>query len=142
MIRYALDTSVLVHWFAQTSDPDTEKALRLREEHLAEAIELIVLDQSLYELIHLLKESAHFDQDLLASALASLEFMHITVIPYSPEVLRRAAQIACGHDISLYAACPVALGAHLRCQVITADEMVFRKVATLPWTLLLSDLRL
>ncbi len=48
MICYALDTSVMLHWFTQVHDADTERALRLREEQLAETVELTVLDQSVY----------------------------------------------------------------------------------------------
>lgn len=142
MIRYALDTSVLLRWFAPTSDPDTEKALRLREEHLAENIEIVVLDQALYELVHVLKESTRFDQDLIGQALTSIEYMHLTVFPFSPEILRKTAQIAYEHGISVYAAGAVALAAHLRCQAVTSDESVYRKVATLPWTVLLASLKI
>jgi predicted nucleic acid-binding protein len=142
MIRYALDTSILLRWFSQMSDPDTERALRLRAEHLGETIELVVLDQSVYELIHVLKESAFFDQEQISEALASLEYMHIQIVPYSHEITRKAGQIACEHDISIYAACFIALGAHLRCQAVTCDENLYRKVASLPWTILLTDLNL
>lgn len=142
MIRYALDTSVLLHWFAQTGDADTERALRLRQEHLNESIELIVLDQSIYELLHVLKESLHFDCELVATALASLEYMHITIAPYSHELARKATKIAYEHDIDIYAAGAVALSAHLRCQMVTGDELIYRKVSTLPWTILLANLSL
>ena len=140
MIRYALDTSVLLRWFTQMHDPDTERALRLRDEHLAETIELVVLDQSIYELIHVLKESAYFDQERITDTLASLEYMHIHIVSYSHEIARKAGQIACEHGISIYSACFVALGAHLRCQAVTSDESLYRKVASLPWTLLLANL--
>ena len=142
MIRYALDTSVLLHWFSQTSDQDTERALRLRQEHLDQSIELIVLDQVIYELIHVLKESRRIDCDQLATALASLEFMHITIVPYSYDLLNTAAKIAFEHDISTFAAGAVALSANLRCQMVTADELVYRKISTLPWTILLANLTL
>lgn len=140
MIRYALDTSIMLRWFSQENDADTEQALRLREEQLAETIDLVVLDQSVYELLHVLKENARFSQELLASALASLDFMHLTVIPYSPELMRKAAQIACEYEVSIYAACFIALGAHLRCQAVTCDPELFRKVSALPWTILLANL--
>ena len=142
MIRYALDTSVILRWFTQLHDLDTERALRLRDEHLAETIELLVLDQAIYELIHILKESTHFDQERISQALASLEFMHLNIVPYTYEIARKAAQIACEHDIKIYAACFAALGAHMRCQAVTCDEHIYRKVASLPWTILLTNLNL
>jgi predicted nucleic acid-binding protein len=140
MIRYALDTTVLLRWFALSNESDTANALRLRQEHLSEKIELIILDQSLYELIHLLKESAKYDPELIGQALDSLTYMHITLVPYDPAIAKKAAQIAWEHGISVFAAGPIALGAQLRCQAVTCDEVVYRKVATLPWTALLSRL--
>ena len=142
MIRYALDTSVLLHWFSQTTEQDTERALRLRQEHLDQSIELMVLDQAIYELVHILKESRHFDSDLLATALSSLDYMHLAVVPYSHDLLIKAAKIAFEHDISTYAAGAVALSAQLRCQMVTADESVYRRISSLPWTILLANLTL
>jgi predicted nucleic acid-binding protein len=142
MIRYALDTSVMLRWFTQVHDADTERALRLREEQLAETIELTVLDHSIYELLHVLKESANFDRGKLDSALTSLDYLHLNIVPYSPDIMRKATQIACEHYISIYAACFIALGAHLRCQAVTCDQDLFRKVSSLPWTLLLASLTL
>jgi predicted nucleic acid-binding protein len=142
MIRYALDTSVLLHWFSQPSEPDTERALRLRQEHLDQSIELVVLDQAIYELIHVLKESRHFNGELLETALASLEYMHITIVPYSYDLVSKAARIAFEHDISTFAAGAVALSAQLRCQMVTADEQVYRKISSLPWTIPLANLSL
>lgn len=140
MIRYALDTSIMLRWFSQGHDADTIRALRLREEQLEETIELAVLDQSVYELLHVLKEGARFDREQLEAALDSLAYMHLRIVPYTPEIMRKAAQIAYEHATSIYAACYIALGAHLRCQAVTCDPDLYRKVATLPWTLLLANL--
>jgi predicted nucleic acid-binding protein len=142
MIRYALDTSVVLHWFSQAGDQDADRALRLRQEHLDQSIELAVLDQVVYELIHVLKESRHFDGELLETALASLEYMHITIVPYNYDLVSKATRIAFEHDISIFAAGAVALGAHLRCQMVTADEQVYRRISSLPWTILLANLSL
>ncbi len=140
MIRYALDTSVMLRWFSQAHDADTERALGLRQEQLAATVELTALDQSVYELAHILKESREFDQTRIDDALASLEFMHLDIVPYSPEITRKATQIAFEHSISMYAAGFVALGAQLRCQAITSDRELYRKISSLPWTALLADL--
>ncbi|NKB67294.1 MAG: PIN domain-containing protein [Candidatus Latescibacteria bacterium] len=142
MNRFALDTSILLRWFARTSDADAERALLLRQEHLAGRMELIVLDQSLYELIQVLEKGAGWNQPSLAQAMASLEQMHLQIVPYSHAIASRATQIADELDLSVASACFVALGAHLRCQALTCDESLYRKVASLPWTVLLSQLNL
>ncbi len=110
MIRYALDTTVLLRWFALSNEADSAKALRLRQEHMAENIELIVLDQTLYELVHLLKESARYDPTRIGQALDSLTYMHITQVAYDPAIAKKAVQIAWEHEISVFAAGPIALG--------------------------------
>ena len=142
MIRYALDTSVMLRWFSQAHDADTDRALRLRQEQLETQVELTVLDQSVYELAHVLKESQEFDQVRIDNALASLEYMHLDIVPYNPEITRKATQIAFEHSISMYAAGFVALGAQLRCQAITSDRDLYRKISSLPWTVLLANLNL
>ncbi len=141
-MRYALDTSVMLNWFSNSNDADTDLALRLREEHLNESVQLQVLDQSIYELMQVLKENPRFSQVHITSALDSLEYMHIGVVPYCHELARHSAQIATEHDISIYASCFVALGTHLRCQAITSDERLYQKVASNPWTILLANLAL
>ena len=140
MIRYALDTSVMLWWFSPAHDVDAHKALELRQEQLAERVELTVLAQSIYELAHVLKESQQFDRTHIDDALASLEYMHLDIVPYNSEIIRKATQIAFEHSISMYAAGFIALGAHLRCQAVTSDSDLYRKVASLPWTVLLADL--
>jgi predicted nucleic acid-binding protein len=139
-MQYVLDTSVMLHWFNSSNDADTALALLLREEHLNESVQIQVLDQSIYELMHVLRENPRFDQDSITSALDSLEYMHIGVVPYSHELARHSAQIATEHEISIYASCFVALGTHLRCQAITSDERLYEKVASNPWTILLANL--
>ena len=141
-MRYALDTSVMLNWFSNSNDADTDLALRLREEHLNESVQLQVLDQSIYELMQVLKENPKFSQIHITSALDSLEYMHIGVVPYCHDLARHSAQIATEHDISIYASCFVALGTHLRCQAITSDERLYQKVASNPWTILLANLAL
>ena len=140
VIRYALDTSVMLRRFSQAHDADTDKALGLRQEQLAEKVELTVLDQSVYELSHVLKESREFDQGRIDDALSSLEYMHLDIVPDNPEITRKATQIAFEHSISMYAAGFVALGAQLRCQAVTSDRELYRKISSLPWTMLLANL--
>ena len=142
MIRYALDTSVMLRWFTQIHDADTERALRLREDQLAEIVELTALDQSVYELAHILKERSQLEQEQIIYALDSLEYMHLTIVPFCPDILRKATQIAFEHDISVYAAGFAALGAYLRCQAVTCDALLYRKISSLPWTIELSSLSL
>ncbi len=140
MIQYALDTSILLRWFSLHHDADTDRALRLRQEQQEDRIELAVLNTTLCELAHVLKEADRFDQSDVDAALASLEFMHIKVVDYDLGLARRATQIAFEHDISVYAAGFIALGADLRCQALTCDRMLYTKIANLPWTTLLATI--
>lgn len=61
------------------------------------------------------------------------------MVPYSHEQMHKSARIAFEHDIGTFAAGAVALGALLRCQMLTDDEQVYRKISSLPWTILLAN---
>lgn len=142
MNQFALDTSVLLRWFSQQHDAESDHALRLRDEQLDEKVELTILDLTICELAHVLKESSQFDHQAADGALSSLEIMHINIVPYSPAIAHRATQIAFEHGISVYAAGFIALGAALRCQAVTCDRTLYHKIANLPWTVLLTNLSL
>ncbi|MGY8824945.1 MAG: type II toxin-antitoxin system VapC family toxin [Candidatus Latescibacterota bacterium] len=142
MIQFALDTSILLRWFSPYHDADVDRSLRLREEQQTEKIELAVLDLTLCELAHVLKEGNQFEHQAVDEAISSIEYMHVTIVPYSPALARRATQIAFEHDISVYEAGFVALGAALRCQAVTCDRVLYQKIANLPWTTLLGNMNI
>ena len=142
MTQYAVDTSILLRWFSQHHDAETDRALRLRQEQQEEHISITILDTTLCELAHVLKEANRFSQGEVDAALASIGFMHIQVVPYQTNLARSAVQIAYEHDISVYSAGFIALGADLKCQALTCDRNLYKKVANLPWTSLLTTVNL
>ena len=138
MTQYAVDTSILLRWFSQHHDAETDRALRLRKEQQEDHIKITILDTTLWELAHVLKEANRFSQEDVDAALASIEFMHIQVVAYQINLVQSAVQIAYEHDISIYSAGFIALGADLKCQALTCDRSLYKKVANLPWTSLLT----
>ena len=136
-MRYVLDTSVVAKWFSQAEETGADKALQLRDDYLNELCELTISDLVLYELENLLRYKPDFDMDKIHAALESLRFMRLEVISYTYEVGQKAAQIATEYNVTIYDAYFAALGAHLRCQAITADERCYEKLSSLPWTLFL-----
>ena len=138
MTQYAVDTSILLRWFSQHHDAETDRALRLRQEQQEDHINITILDTTLCELAHVLKEANRFSQGEVDAAIASIGFMHIQVVPYQTNLARSAVQIAYEHDISVYSAGFIALGADLKCQALTCDRSLYKKVANLPWTSLLT----
>lgn len=138
MTQYAVDTSILLRWFSQHHDAETDRALRLRQEQQEEHISITILDTTLCELAHVLKEANRFSQGEVDAAIASIGFMYIQVVPYQTSLARSAVQIAYEHDISVYSAGFIALGADLKCQALTCDRSLYKKVANLPWTSLLT----
>ena len=142
MTQYAVDTSILLRWFSQHHDAETDRALRLRQEQQEDHINITILDTTLCELAHILKEANRFSQGEVDAALSSIGFMHIQVVPYQTNLARSAVQIAYEHDISIYSAGFIALGADLKCQALTCDRNLYKKVANLPWTSLLTTVNL
>jgi len=140
MNQYAVDTSILLRWFSIHHDAETDRALRLRQEQHEDHVKITILDTTLCELAHILKEANHFSQGDVDAALDSIEFMHIQVVPYQTYLARSAVQIAYEYDISIYSAGFIALGADLKCQALTCDRSLYKKVANLPWTSLLTTI--
>lgn len=138
MTQYAVDTSILLRWFSQHHNAETDRALRLRQEQQEDHIKITILDTTLCELAHILKEANHFSQRDVDAALDSIEFMHIQVVPYQNSLAQSAVQIAYEYDISVYSAGFIALGANLKCQALTCDRYLYKKVANLPWVSLLT----
>ena len=81
MTQDALDTSILLRWFSQYHDADTDRALRLRQEQQEERVRIAILDTTLCELAHMLKEANRFSQGDIDAALASLGYTHKQVVP-------------------------------------------------------------
>jgi predicted nucleic acid-binding protein len=140
-MRYVLDSSVALKWFL--AEPDSGKALRLRDDARAGVHELLAPDVFPVEIAHAITraervrritpaEGASFAADLLAE----LPALH----PSLP-LLPRAYAISSTARIGLYDCLYVALAEREGCELLTAgDRLVKNLSAQFPFLVLLGSL--
>ena len=124
-----VDSSVAVKWFS--SEEDTNKALRLRDDHLRGARALHVCDLLYHEVANALRFNRSYDESKLSEAVNSLFSFHLNTWPSDARLLGRAASIAYTGGVTIYDAVPVALASINGTVCITADEETqYKKLKT------------
>jgi predicted nucleic acid-binding protein len=127
-MRYVLDSSVAVKWFLR--EPDTDKAIRLRDDFVGGVHDLLAPDVFPVEAAHSITRAerqgritraegrTHF-QDMLST----LPALH----PYLP-LLPRAYQLSSSARIGVYDCLYVALAEQEGCGLVTADDRLQRSL--------------
>jgi len=138
--RYVLDSSVVIKWFSQTDDPDIEKALKLRYDHMEERCILTAPSLMLCEVANVLRFKPGFDEEKVKTALESLSLMHIDILPIDPDLCAEAVEIAYKKELTVYDSYFIALAHKLDCKLITADEKLYERASDIPWVISLSEL--
>jgi predicted nucleic acid-binding protein len=127
-VRYVLDSSVALKWFL--GEPDSDRALRLRDAARAAAHELLAPDFFPAEVTHALTraerqgqitpaEGASFVSDLLAE----LPDLHPS-LPLVP----RAYVLSSLYRHGVYDCLYVALAEREGCELVTADDKLVKKL--------------
>jgi predicted nucleic acid-binding protein len=122
-MKLVLDASVAVK--CELPEPDSAKAVALRDDYRRAVHELLAPDTFPAEVAHALlkaerKRLIPFGQAI--PKLADLLRVLPELQPILPDLLPRAASIACRARIGIYDCLYVALAERERCQLITADE--------------------
>ncbi len=140
-MRYVLDSSVALKWFL--GEPDSAKALRLRDDARAGTHELLAPDFFPVEVAHAITraerqgritpaEGASFLSDLLAE----LPDMH----PSLPRV-PRAYLLSSLYRQGVYDCVYVALAEREGCELVTADDKLVKNLgATFPFVVSLASM--
>lgn len=115
-----VDSSVAVKWFSR--EAETERALRLRDQHVKGTRRLWVSDLLYHEVANALRYKPSFDREKLHQAIDSLFGLHLNTWPVDERLLRQAATLAYQGNVTLYDAVPVALAEMMRTVCVTADE--------------------
>jgi len=120
MAKVVIDTSVAVKWFS--TEEDTNMALKLRDRHVNNELELVATPLLICEVVNALRYKPDFGSKKLTKAIGSLYKLHLHVAPITEDLLTKGAEIAFEGDVTLYDAIPVALAELIRTVCITADE--------------------
>jgi predicted nucleic acid-binding protein len=125
---YVVDASVLIKWFLHQQDADHGRALALRELHISRRSTIFVPQLALLEILNAIRFSSRSDEEDGNMALEALQDLHLEVKPPELELLRKANAIAWAYKITIYDALYVALAEQVGYPLITADEVMVKKL--------------
>lgn len=123
---YVVDASVLVKWFMDEEDRDL--ALGLRELHTSGRSTVFVSELTFLEILNAIRYGSKATEKDGAEALHVLQNLHLQVKPIEFDTLRKANAIAWGYKITIYDALYVALAEQVGYPLITADDVMVKKL--------------
>lgn len=126
--KYVLDASVAAKWFTRHEESDRHKAVALRAMHQSARCTLVVPEFSFLEILNAVRFSARAEEADAIRALGFLEKLRLEVVPLDWDLLRKATAIAWAYQVALYDAAYVALAERLGLPLLTADDVMVRKM--------------
>ena len=125
---YVVDASVLTKWFIERNEPDRERALAIRELHVSGQSMIYVAELTFLEVLNAIRFGSGTNEEHGARAIAGLEALHLKVTNTDYQLLRKANVIAWAYKVTIYDALYVALAEQVGFPLITADEVMVKKL--------------
>lgn len=125
---YVLDASVIVKWFLHHQEADRDKALALRDLHIAGRSKIHIPRLALLEVLNAIRFNSKADEEDGAMALETLQDLHLEINSGDINILRKTNAIAWAYKITIYDALYVALAEQIGYPLITADEVMVKKL--------------
>ena len=137
MVTRVLDTSVVVKWFF--NEEGTDRAEALLAELLDGSARIQVPSSLFYELANVVwsRRTSSFREQQARMLWAELESFPLSITDWS-ELLPAALTFAIQHEVTVYDAVFVVLAKQLGADLVTADGVLWDKVAgDCPWVKML-----
>ena len=125
---YVVDASVIVKWFLHEKEADRDRALALRDLHVAGRSTIHIPRLALLEVLNAIRFSSKADEEDGETALETLQDLNLEAKSASGDLLRKTNAIAWAYKITIYDALYVALAEQIGYPVITADEVMIKKL--------------
>ena len=126
--KYVLDASVAAKWFTRHEETDRHKAVTLRALHQSGRCTLVVPEFSLLEILNAVRFSERAEEADATLALGFLERLRLEIASLDWELLRKATAIAWAYQVALYDAAYVALAEIQGFPLLTADDVMVKKM--------------
>jgi predicted nucleic acid-binding protein len=139
---YVADASVLVKWFLHRQEADRDRALALRDHHVSGRSVLFVPALALLEILNAVRNSHRGKKEDGELAAEILRDLHLRVLPIEFDLLIHANAIAWIYAITIYDALYVALAEQLGIPLITADDVMTKKLKGHPAVVPLREIEL
>ena len=127
-ISLVLDTSVVLKWIRR-EEILAEQALGILRAYLAGRSRVIVPTLLAYEVANVLRYKSELTTVHVEIAIQNLFDLGLEWVPASPVITRRAVNIACAYDTSVYDAIFAALAENSGATLVTADARLARRLA-------------
>ena len=121
MTDVVCDTSIVLKWFHEKGEPELEEARTVLDAHREGRLTAWILELTFYELGNVLLRSLGWNAHDVADQLDDLRAICPVLTP-SPDVLRRAAELAEEHALTYYDAIYAAMADLHGAILTTADE--------------------
>ena len=125
---YVVDASALVKWFLHEQGSDRDRAIALRDLHISGRSTIFMPQFALLEVLNAVRFSPKAKEEDGETALEALHDLHLEAKPPEVALLRKANAIAWAYKITIYDALYVALAEQLGYPLITADEVMIKKL--------------
>ena len=137
-MKYAVDASVILKWFAQDRESDLEKALQLRNDFRERKIDLLCPELLIYEIANVLRYKEDLEEKVILKAIISIYEMEILML-VNPKIMGSAVRLASKYGITVYDSTYLSFAQHLGWHLITADKKLFQKIKDLPGIIYISE---
>lgn len=125
-----LDASVVLKWILENEE-GSDRALGYRDMHVAGEQSIAVPDLFFYEVGNVLLTRTRLDAAAISEAFSLLWTLDLEVCDLGLEEFSSAIRISRRYGITLYDAAYVELARRLRCDLVTSDKKLHRKVKAL-----------
>lgn len=123
--QFVVDSSVVAKWFL--TEPDSRKAIELRDEFASGRLELAVPSLMFYEVMNALRFSGSFSSPDLVVAAKSLSKYRFGIWRPRGKLLELATKLSVEKDLTVYDASYMALGKRTNSKVVTEDKELIVK---------------
>jgi predicted nucleic acid-binding protein len=125
---YVVDASVIVKWFLYHQEADRDRALALRDLHISGRSTIYIPELALLEVLNAIRFSSKADEEDGETALETLQDLNLGTKEADSDLLRKTNAIAWAYKITIYDALYVALAEQVGYPLITADEVMVKKL--------------